>query len=196
MTIDADLEHFVFMKVGRHAGESFEDILERKKREFQDSGMIWWGYGGPTLHPVKRVRPFARRIVENDGGVLRIFMEEIVSNHEETEVFAKEYSVDGVNWEPVPRGVEVRGSRYALVLDELEPGDLELDFNEFRVAEGPSEGKLASEYVRGRVDKGCFVHSGRPNEDLEPNIHRVCATAKVIAPYAVLLRNQTLGDVE
>ena len=34
---------FIFMKVGNHAGETFESILERKRREFDRAGKIFLG---------------------------------------------------------------------------------------------------------------------------------------------------------
>ena len=57
MTIQADRDTIVFMKVGRHAGETFEEILERKQREYERAGRIFWGYGGGTMHPTQKVQP-------------------------------------------------------------------------------------------------------------------------------------------
>lgn len=41
----------LYMKVGMHAGESLEDILERKQAEVDRVGFAMWGYGGPTCPP-------------------------------------------------------------------------------------------------------------------------------------------------
>ncbi len=39
-------EKFLFMKVGNHAGEQWEQILTRKRKEYEATGMCFWGYGG------------------------------------------------------------------------------------------------------------------------------------------------------
>lgn len=182
------LEHgtpFIFMKVGVHAQESLDDIIERKNREFEEAGMIFWGYGGGTCHPLTQVRPFARERAEK-GQILRILMQEIESHHDDLDI-ASEFSSDGINWEPIPDGIEVRGSRYALVLDELKPGDLNLDLSQASVAIGNSKGKPGNTYISGRVDKGCLEISnqaqGRPED-----IKEIKLMADVMDPFAVILR--------
>ena len=67
-------EALIFMRVGNHAGETFESILARKKREYEEAGKIFWGYGGTTLHPTKHVQPFAKMWVEKKGSI-RIVMQ-------------------------------------------------------------------------------------------------------------------------
>src|SRR5258706_5077633 len=108
----------LFMKVGLHAQESLENIIARKQREFDDAGAIFWGYGGNTCHPVRHVRPFATEQSEL-GRVVTLVMEKMESKHSADPELAKEYSDDGINWLPVPKGINVKGSRYALVLDKL-----------------------------------------------------------------------------
>jgi hypothetical protein len=186
MAIDA-LGSIVFMKVGRHAGETFEQILERKRREFERTGKVFWGYGGGTMHPTQRVQPFARMRVEH-GEKISIVMEPIDSRHPDTQVFATEFSRDGILWEPIPDGIQVRGSRYALVLDEIHEGDLSIDLGEYVVGAGPSEGRLGTHYIKGRVDKGCLVHTGHPAPVGESRVVKVQYAATLGDPYAVLLR--------
>jgi hypothetical protein len=187
--IRADLDNIIFMKVGRHAGETFEKILERKQREYERTGMIFWGYGGGTMHPIQRVQPFARMRVEH-GKTVSIVMEEIDSRHPDTEVFATHYSSDGVNWERVPKDIQVRGSRYALVLNELQEGSLDIDLRDYRVGAGPSEGALAAGYVRGRVDKGCLERREEVDESESSRIIRVRHAAVLKEPFAVLLKSE------
>lgn len=181
---------FVFMRVGNHAGESFESILERKRRELEESGKIFWGYGGTTLHPIQHVQPFAKLRVQ-DGGSINIVMEPINSKANPDILPAREFSVDGVKWEPIPSGICVTGSRYAIVLDEIKPGDLDLDLAKFQVGIGPSRGRNATDYLKGRVDKGCFVAADPTNE--KPNttgrLIKVQYQARLLEPYAVMLRS-------
>jgi hypothetical protein len=181
-------EPFVFMKVGRHAGEDLQEILDRKKQELERAGRIFWGYGGGTMHPIEKVQPFVRSRIEQGGGQIKLLMTSIVSRHPDTDAVAKEFSRDGLHWEPIPEGVEVRGSRYALVIGEIERGDLDVDFDAYQVGAGPSAGKPAAGYIRGRVDKGCLDPGAalRSGEGGHP-IH-IDFAAKLVDPYAVLLR--------
>ncbi len=103
-------EAFIFMRVGNHAGESFEYIIERKYRELSDAGRMFWGYGGTTLHPFKHVQPFARLWVQR-GGSIRMVMEPIDSKADPDILPATEFSADGIQWEAIPSGIVVTGSR-------------------------------------------------------------------------------------
>ena len=58
----------LYMKVGTHAQESLEDIVERKSREIREAGYGMWGYGGNTCHPSTMVQPFAREFQARGGG--------------------------------------------------------------------------------------------------------------------------------
>ena len=51
MPNDADLDTIIFMKVGRHAGEDFEAIIERKRREYDAAGMIFGAMVGAPCTP-------------------------------------------------------------------------------------------------------------------------------------------------
>ncbi|MBL1179261.1 hypothetical protein [Pantanalinema sp. GBBB05] len=181
----------IFMKVGLHAQESIEDIIKRKQGEFEKTGMIFWGYGGNTCHPLTMVQPFAKE-VEASGNQVLIVMQKMSSKHAAPPEIAKEYSDDGVNWKPVPSGIEVRGSRYAMILDELQiqEKEYELDLGQLQVGVGPNRGRRGDQYVAGRVDKGCFIHT--PQQLLDIPNKRVVAPigliARVKAPYAVLLK--------
>jgi hypothetical protein len=180
---------FLFMKVGDHANESWEDILARKRREFEAAGQIFWGYGGVACHPLTQAQPFARLAIQEQGGIVLI-MEPINSKAEPDIVPAREFSRDGINWEPLPNGVHVTGSRYAFVLDEIKPGELDLDLGEFEIGIGPSRGIPAEAYLKGRTDKGCLIRSARPNLPVgrAERIRKVKFQAELKDPFAVLLR--------
>lgn len=182
-------KQFLFMKVGDHAGETFAQILTRKQREKDAAGMIFWGYGGAACHPLQQVQPFLK-IAAQQGQVPYLLMHGVRSNSDQSTFPAKEFSRDGVNWEPIPKGISVTGSRYAIVLDELQPGDFMLDMRQYQVGIGPSRGKSAPEYLQGRTDKACLVKQeverlGLPDPKEMKKIEFV---AKIKEPYAVMLR--------
>ncbi|MCI0685365.1 MAG: hypothetical protein L0Y71_24970 [Gemmataceae bacterium] len=183
-------KRFLFMKVGNHAGETWEQILARKKREFEDTGMIFWGYGGNACHPISQVQPFARITLKEQESICLV-MEPIDSRADPAVLPATEYSRDGVVWEPLPKGIKVTGSRYAFVLDEIKPGDLEISLNKYEVGIGRSLGKGADSYLTGHTDKACLVESSKPHETASSSpklVRKLGYVAKLKEPFAVLLR--------
>lgn len=179
----------LFMKVGIHARESLEDIIARKDAEIQEEGYAMWGYGGITCHPASMVQPFAEIMAER-GQTIHLCMEEINSKHFAEPLCAAEYSVDGVSWQAVPDAIQVRGSRYALMIENLRKVDLTLPLNQTQIPIGNSMGKNGSRYIKGRVDKACLEIIDRPlltNDTPMRNIP-ISLEAELRKPYAVFLR--------
>ncbi len=167
---------FVFMKVGTHAREPLTDIIARKRKEIEDAGYALWGYGGNTCHPLTMVQPFAR---------------DFVQQHFAIPERAEKFSADGIKWDTIPPAINVRGSRYALKIDELEDQDFELPLAHTEVAIGNSLGRRGDRYVTGRVDKACLkVVDIEGAQDVEetPPVH-IGLVARLTEPYAVLLSN-------
>lgn len=187
MNTNTVTDSFIFMKVGDHAGEPWEKILERKQKEFERTGSIFWGYGGTACHPVQQVRPFALQQQKKNGSIY-LMMNFVKSNFGSETLRAKEYSINGVDWQKIPDGVNVTGSRYAIILEEIKPSDLELDMNQFAVGIGPSREKNAADYLKGRTDKACLVHADNPIVGVEPLIRKVDFMAQIQAPFAAMLR--------
>jgi hypothetical protein len=175
------------MKVGNHAGEGFDAILERKRKEREVAGLTFWGYGGSVCHPLNQVQPFARHYVKKQGKIY-LFMEPMDSHANPALDPAKIYSANSRDWLPIPTGVNVTGSKFALVLGDIVPVYIELALNEFTVGCGPSKGKAAADYLRARIDKGCLVRASAPVADGKVVKKRVQFAAELVEPYAVILR--------
>ncbi len=173
----------IFMKVGTHASEGLEAIIERKRREIDEAGFSMWGYGGNTCHPRTMVQPFARTHAA-EGRRIVLVMEPMTSRHFAEPLRAAEYSIDGRAWAPVPGPIKVLGSRYALCLGNLEEVETSLSLADTRVAVGTSTGRTGSDYIKGHVDKACLEVVASTGEDARP----IGLIAEVIEPYAVLLR--------
>ena len=141
----------LFMKVGTHAQEKLDDIIRRKSREIRDTGYGMWGYGGNTCHPISMVQPFAREFAQR-GEPIYLVMEEMDSKHFAEPFCAAEYSYDGRLWKEIPGTIEVRGSRYALIIESLRKQEFGLPLDQTRIPVGPSTGRLGSRYVSGRVE--------------------------------------------
>ncbi|HUV69870.1 MAG TPA: hypothetical protein VMW15_09435 [Terracidiphilus sp.] len=182
--------HVLFMKIGIHAKETLESIIQRKLKEIDDTGMAFWGYGGNTCHPANMVQPFAKG-AEAQGNPIHLVMQKVDSNHW-AEGRAEEFSIDGQKWMPVPDKIEVRGSRYALVIGDLRGADLSLPLTRTTVALGPSLGKSGRTYISGRVDKACLELGLDVDVPLAPDEQStpIGLVATLREPYAVFLRNK------
>jgi hypothetical protein len=179
------------MKVGTHAQESLDRIIARKRKEIEDAGFAFWGYGGNTCHPQTMVQPFVKDY-ERRGGTIYLCMEEMDSNHLASQIAADDYSADGVVWTPIPRGITVLGSRYALAIKDLRPSEFELPLNNTRVAIGNSRGTIGAKYIAGRVDKACLEVTELPARAPEnATAKKIGLVARIVDPYAVYLRNRS-----
>lgn len=174
----------VFMKVGFHGRETLKEILERKTKEEGEAGVILWGYGGTLCHPLRQVRPFVEEC-KTCGLTVSAMMAVTPSKFNREPTVAKEVSEDGTVWEPIPHGVKVTSSRYALVMRDLKSYKMELDLNSYVIACGPSKGRRLGKYIRGHVDKGCATYA-TPFTPKKPIL--IAFTAVLSSPYAVFVR--------
>lgn len=179
----------IFMKVGTHAQETLEDIIKRKRKEISDAGYALWGYGGNTCHPQSMVQPFAKSF-EKKGKTIYLCMEEMDSRHFAQPVRADQASPDGITWTDIPEPINVLGSRYALVIKDLELDKFELPLKQTRVAVGNSQGRPGHQYISGRVDKACLeIVDEADVAATDAKSISIGLVAKLAQPYAVFLRN-------
>jgi hypothetical protein len=74
-------------------------------------------------------------------------------------------------------------------LDKIEPASIEIDLEKYVVGIGHSRGKNASEYLQGRIDKGCLTTASASSVSLGPPLKKsIKFSAKLMEPYGVLLR--------
>lgn len=178
----------LYMKVGNHAQEPLDEIIARKQKEVRDAGFSFWGYGGNTCHPQTMVQPFARSY-EKRGGVIYLCMEPMISKHFAVPIRAEEFSADGVNWERIHPAINVRGSRYALVIRNLRREEFDLSLENTKVALGNSLGCIGSRYIVGRVDKACLEAVAEADPAAPQARVRIGLMAELVEPYAVYVRN-------
>jgi hypothetical protein len=184
----------IFMKVGTHAQETLENIIDRKRNEISQAGFALWGYGGNTCHPNSMVQPFAKSY-EKKGRAIYLVMQEMDSRHFAPPVRADQSSPDGITWTDIPPKVSVLGSRFALVIKELEKQEFELPLKQTRVAVGNSQGRSGDLYISGRVDKACLevMDEAEVTASDAKSIH-IGLVAKLAEPYAVFLRNRPKNE--
>ena len=189
-------EAFIFMQLGDYEQESLEGIprlegvLDRKNCEVKGAPKrMFWGYGGPFL-PVKRVQWFAERWAKQPNSI-QVLMQRTASKPSRkcylyTGHRKEEYSEDNEDWKTIPSEINT-DSKFALVLDEIKPCHVHIDLQTFEVGCGGCAGENAAEYVRRRVDKGCFVRA-RAEEPGAPAQACITYRARLQYPYAVFLR--------
>ena len=181
----------LYMKIGKHADEPLDEILKRKTKEIEDEGVAFWGYGGSTCHPVNMVQPFAKSF-EQEGGTIYLCMEPMNSKHFAASVRAEEFSIDGISWKAIPAGINVTGSRYALVIKALHEEEFDLPLSQTRVALGNSMGAIGNKYISGRVDKACLeVTEPTAGVETKQALVHIGVVAEIVNPYAVFVRNLT-----
>lgn len=185
MNLNQELSAIVFMKFGYHALENEKDIVCRKREEFKRGGKIFWGYGGTLCHPINQVRPFVIKML-SEGIKVYLAMSFTKSKPQMTGEECKMFSVDNKNWEDVPSGIKVTGSKYAIVCSQLQDCYIRLNLDSYQVAIGPSKGKVASQYIGFRVDKGCLQkldYDGISHHEVSIQL-----VAEIVEPYAVILK--------
>ncbi len=84
--------------------------------------------------------------------------------------------------------MNVYGSKKALIFNNLTYYNQDINLNNYEVAIGKSKGKKATNYLQGRVDKGCFTKCSQSNKN-KMMIH-VDYIAELIYPYSVFLKEE------
>lgn len=181
-----DLDYIVYMKYGVHTGEELDSIITRKVKEIADTGVMFWGYGGTLCHPIKQILPFVELAKKNKRDIYLV-MSRTPSNHYGESSVSQHYSIDGVNFSDIPKGISVLGSRYALVCDSLQECDFKLNLAEYEVAIGPKQGNNLGEFIRNRVDKGCAIKR-KTNDTILNKIVDITLVGKLSPPFAALIK--------
>jgi hypothetical protein len=178
----------MFMKVGFHANEILEQIIDRKLKEEQDCGRIFWGYNGTTCHP-STVKTFVKQALQK-GQIPKLIMTFTPSKPFSTNIkWAKEFTIDSEKWLPLPGGIHVKGSKHAIVCNNLQQVNEGIDFNAYEVATGNRKGVKLSNYIRYRIDKACAVYTNTTNLlSIKQQLTRISYIAELKEPYAVFLR--------
>lgn len=184
-----------YMKVGTHAGDTIHEIVDRKQADIARHGYTLWGYGGGNCHPLSIVQPFAEEL--QPGSRFWLMMEETHAQHFAVGRVADQYSTDGINWKAIPEGMEVKGSRYALVITDLAWAELSLPLPQTEVVVGPHSGRRGNAYVKGIVDKACLKFTGVDAPELEADNRPITLVASIREPFAVFLRERPeVGELD
>lgn len=150
--------NLIVMKYARSEGESGDAVLLDKASDLLSVGLFMWGYNGTVCNPATQVNPFLKRASERGEGVY-LALVRTHTLYRPGGAPARACSPDGVDWEGLPDGVRVSGSRYGLLCDDLMLSREVVDLAGYEVAVGPSAGRGLAGYIRGRNTKACAVRS-------------------------------------
>ncbi len=186
-------EAIIYIKVGTHAGETIDEIISRKQGEEKRAGLFFWGHGSGMLNPSTRVIPFVEE--SRHRGIMPKVLMHIMyrnsgKNYSSNSHIAQYYSIDNKNWKPIPKGILVTGSKYALVCKNLRKVETFIDLGMYKVANGKGKGMLLNSYIRYRVDRACAFLKDPLPEDLarSDTTVEISYVTDLVEPYAVFLK--------
>ena len=189
------LAQYSFLSIiGSHAGEEFNDILIRKKKDIQNVGKTFW-----VINSYKAKPNMIQTICNSDRSQaaerLCAFLEPSSiggSVPTKTSLVATEYSVDMSKWEKFPSGIgpvtgKITRSACALVFDDLSLCEFEaLDlwqYADFFNQDQPVK-ILQGASTIGVIAKNTSTHPNR----MKSHLRQIVAVGKLSEPFAVWLR--------
>lgn len=177
------MNKIILVKVGPHSQESMQEIVKRKNKEVDTTGVAFFGYhGGPQ--PIKRVIPFTENSIN-----VKVLMNEATyarDPHPDRETFLRmtRFTTDGKTWNLVPTGINT-DCMFAFVLGNIKEVCYDIDLSVYTVGIGPKKGIYAKNYLIGRVSKACLEKTPIPSEQFILPIHY---EASLLPPYGVTLK--------
>ena len=175
------MENIILMKYGYHANEEVDAIIKRKEKEIKDVGYCFWGYGGTLLHPLTQTQPFCK------NKKVYLLLTSTPSKFENSAKRANYFSIDKIHYEKIPKGINVLGSKHALVFKDLQKVDMEINLCDYEIGIGVSLGKNLGDYFHGRVDKAIAIYKGKSQKEKKIHIDYI---AELISPYAVFIKEE------
>ena len=175
------MNHIILMKYGYHASEEVDSIIKRKLLEIEEKGFCFWGYGGTLLHPLNQVQPFCEK------EKVYLLLSFTNSKYFGDSMRANYYSSDKINYQKIPKEINVYGSKKALVFNNLKKVDFDINLYDYEVEIGNSKGKSLADYFKLRVDKVCAVY--KETSKIKKMVH-IDYIAELVYPYSVFIKEE------
>ena len=99
---------------------------------------------------------------------------------------AESFSIDKYTWLNFNSKINVYGSKYALIIKNLQKCNFEIDLKDYEIAIGKSKGKNLSEYLRGRVDKACAIKNIK-DKNYSKKV-KIIMIAELVSPYSIFVK--------
>lgn len=186
-------KYIVISVMGPHAGESENEIFNRKIRDTRNYGLTFWLMKSYQAKPVM-VQNICYKAIEEKTACYTMFIEASLkggATPTKTASIASQYSNDNLNWNPIPNGIspvtgKIDNHTFALVFDELQVvGDV-IDlwgyanfFNQdspIRIMQGASTICAVKKDMRNHVEK------------IKSRYRNIIAVGKMHEPFCVYLK--------
>lgn len=189
--IRSDLKNIVLMKFGTHGNESSKSILSRKHEELLDSGFVFWGYNGVLCHPLNQINPFVAANQEKGEKTFLVLCKTIQEKKSSDCIDSIEmhraqlFSLDKKIWEPIPKGVNVTNSKYAVICSSFEDCDFDIDISQYILPFANPKNCRMSNYLGWRKNKACGLYSPSELEIIPAKLSHISVIAEI--KYAAFL---------
>lgn len=174
--------------VGTHAGESLEQIFERKKKEIAKAGYTYWLYKSHSGKP-----DALQKLAKTSKSTLDCYFisSSVKSGARPTkeQSISKYSSVDGTRWQKIPKDILVTGSSksaFALVLKEINLTKRDIDlwnYSSFNDSGNPVRIRLGDSTLAA-VKKSSSTHPAK----MGSHIRKVIAIGRLMSPFSVWLK--------
>lgn len=174
--------------VGTHAGESLEQIFGRKKKEIAKTGYTYWLYKSHSAKP-DALQKLAKISKNNLDCYFISASAKSGARPTKEQCISKYFSVDGKQWQKIPRDILVTGSSksaFALVLKEINLVERSIDlwnYSSFNDSGSPVRIRLGDSTLAA-VKKSSATHPAK----MGAHIRKVIAIGRLMSPFSVWLK--------
>lgn len=182
-------ERLVISVVGTHAGESLEQIFERKKKEIKKVGYTYWLYKSHSAKP-DTLQKLAKSGKNNLDCFFISASGKSGARPTKEQSVSKYFSNDGKQWQKIPNDILVTGSSkcaFALVLKEINlvKKDINLwNYSNFEDPNSPVRIRLGDSTL-AVVKKSSTLHPDK----MTSNVRKIIAVGRLTSPFSVWLKS-------
>jgi hypothetical protein len=181
------LNNIIYLPGGVHANEEINSIVERKIKEINKNGFMFFGYNGTLLHPNSQVVPFGKKNHKNNNKTY-VLISAIKKDYQKFVIKAKDYTINRVEWFDIPENINVLGSKYALVCSNIKPCSFDIDLNDYVIARGKHKNERFAEVYSTRLDSVCAHYNPENKKEINKKIVHIDYIAELTEPYGVFVR--------
>lgn len=188
--MDSTNKNILVSVVGSHAGETLEQIFERKQKEIEKAGFTFWLYKSHSAKP-EVVQKLARSNKKAFCYFIRASSQLGARPTKESKP-ATHFSVNGSVWKKIPNNILVTGSSRsasALVLKDLKLTNYTIDlwrYSNYNNRKEPALIRLGNSTLP--ITKKSSL---RNTNKMKSHIRDVVAVAELKTPFCVYLATKT-----
>lgn len=186
-------KYVVISIMGPHAGESEEEIFERKRREIEDTGKSFWLHKSYNAKP-DVVQDISKEALKKSNTPLCIFIQASSKKGAQPTKQAdrmREFSVDKKNWKKIPSGILVTGSSknsFIMVFNKLDLIERKEFLNLWNYSLFGTPGKAVKMALGASTVCSLKESSEDDQNKMKSNLRKVVAVGELTHPFAAWVR--------